>query len=234
MLYLGSKSRIAKKILPIMVEAAVDVGTTSWVEPFVGGGNLIDKVPTGFSRYGFDLNPHTIKALKDIRDNPHELPDKVTEEEYQEMLGQEARSITSWVRFVCSFSGKFEGGYARNSEGRNYAAVGKRNALRQSPNLQGVHLSQRDYREIKPENSLIYCDPPYSNTTGYKTGVFDHEEFFQWCREMAKSNVVFVSEYQAPEDFEEVWTGEIKTTFDSNRTKSKKATEKLFRVRGEK
>ena len=77
------------------------------------------------------------------------------------------------------------------------------------------------------------CDPPYQNTTGYKTGYFDHEKFFDWCREQAKNNLVFVSEYTAPDDFIEVWSGEVKTNFASTRTTAThKAVEKLFQVKG--
>ena len=76
-------------------------------------------------------------------------------------------------------------------------------------------------------NSLIYCDPPYQGTTGYKTGAFNHEEFFEWCRQMkSKGNIVFVSEYNAPDDFELVWQGEILGSFK----KERKAVEKLFKV----
>ena len=38
---MGSKNRIAKQILPIMLKQR---GNRTWVEPFVGGGNMIDKV----------------------------------------------------------------------------------------------------------------------------------------------------------------------------------------------
>jgi DNA adenine methylase len=42
MKYMGSKNRIAKYILPIML--AERKPDQWWVEPFVGGGNMIDKV----------------------------------------------------------------------------------------------------------------------------------------------------------------------------------------------
>jgi DNA adenine methylase len=38
MTYLGSKKRIAKHLLPIMIQEADRKGITTWVEPFVGGG----------------------------------------------------------------------------------------------------------------------------------------------------------------------------------------------------
>lgn len=37
MKYMGSKNRIAKHILPIMLAEAEKNNITTWVEPFVGG-----------------------------------------------------------------------------------------------------------------------------------------------------------------------------------------------------
>ena len=46
-----------------------------------------------------------------------------------------------------------------------------------------------------------------------------------------KGNSVFVSEYSAPDDFELVWQGEVKTNFSATRTKAThNAVEKLFKV----
>ena len=231
MKYMGSKNRIAKHLLPIMLKEAEKHGITTWVEPFVGGANMIDKVPNTFKRIGYDLNYHTIHALIDIRDNVDKLPESVSEQEYKSYKGLPPQSITSYVRFECSFGNKFESGYARAQDGKNYAGIGSRSAKKQSPKLQDVQLICDSYENLDFENCLIYCDPPYQGTTGYKTGSFDHNKFFDWCREQAKKNVVFVSEYNAPEDFECVWQGEIKTNFASNRKKAThNAVEKLFKV----
>lgn len=232
MIYLGSKRRIAKHIIPIMVEEANKRGITTWVEPFVGGANLIDKVPDNFTRVGYDFFEHTIYALKDIRDNLESLPKGVSEEYYKSLLGTPPSPITSWVRFVCSFGSKFEGGYARNSRGDNYAKAGYNNAKKQHPLLQGIEFEYSDYKDLNIKDSLIYCDPPYQKTTGYKTGDFNHEEFFEWCREQKdKGNIVFVSEYEAPEDFKVVWSGEVLTDVSNNsKDKGFKAVEKLFLV----
>lgn len=229
---MGSKNRIAKYILPIMLKEMEDKGYTTWVEPFVGGGNMIDKVPSVFRRFGCDLNPHAICALIAIRDHVNILPSTVSEDEYKAIKGTPANPVDSWIRFVCSVGGGFGNGFARDKTCRNYANEGKSNAIKQSPKLQGVTLLQGSYKDFHFESSLIYCDPPYQGTTGYKTGEFNHEEFFEWCREMkSKGNSVFVSEYNAPEDFECVWQGEIKTNFASQRSEAThKAVEKLFRV----
>ena len=57
MKYMGSKHRIAKEIMPIMLK---ERGQRTWVEPFVGGGNMIDKVQG--KRIGADINHYVIEA----------------------------------------------------------------------------------------------------------------------------------------------------------------------------
>ena len=235
MKYMGSKNRIAKFVLPIMLQAANEKGITTWVEPFVGGANMIDKVPNNFQRIGIDYNAHTIEALIAIRDLVDKLPNEVTVEYYNSLKGSSPEPITSLIRFGTSFGGKFENGYARSftDKGvpRNHWDEAKRNAQKQSPKLQGVKFINGSYDEYSDfENCLIYCDPPYEGTTSYKTGAFDHPKFWDWCRKMSEKNLVFVSEYKAPDDFICVWEGEVKTNFASQRDEAThKAVEKLFK-----
>ena len=140
MIYMGSKARIAKHILPIMLAECEKHGITTWVEPFIGGGNMIDKVPDTFKRIGYDLNDHTIHALIDIRDNIDKLPDVVSEDTYKSYKGLPPQSIKSWVRFMLSFGGKFDNGYAREkgSDETTFCGYGKRNAIKQQPKIQNV------------------------------------------------------------------------------------------------
>ena len=235
MKYMGSKNRIAKYLLPIMLAECERQGVTTWIEPFVGGANMIDKVPDSFERIGYDLNDHVIHALIDIRDNAEELPDSVSEEYFVSLSGTPPSKITSWIRCACAYGGRFGNGYARQGSNPRYkktiAQEGFNNALKQSPKIQSVQFICDSYENLSFENCLIYCDPPYQGTSGYKTGAFNHDKFFDWCREQAKKNIVFVSEYNAPDDFIDVWRGEIKTNFASNRkTATHNAIEKLFRV----
>ena len=207
---------------------------TKWVEPFVGGANMIDKVPSSYERIGYDLNDHCIHALIDIRDNVEGLPDSVSEDYYRSLFGLKPAPINSWIRFMLSFGGKLDNGYAREkgSDETTFCGYGKRNALKQSPKIQNVQFICDSYENLDFRNCLIYCDPPYQGTSGYKTGAFDHEKFFEWCRQQAKNNIVFVSEYNAPDDFECVWQGEIKTNFASQRkSAAHNAVEKLFKVK---
>lgn len=56
MKYMGSKSRIAKYIVPILQECIDSNHVTTYIEPFVGGGNVIDKIRC-HERIGSDINP---------------------------------------------------------------------------------------------------------------------------------------------------------------------------------
>lgn len=232
MKYMGSKLRIAEYILPIMLREVNKKGIKTWAEPFVGGANMIDKVPKNLERIGIDKNPHTVAALIAIRDFVHELPDQLSEDEYRKLKGCDPEPIKSWLRFVNSFGGKFDAGYARNAKKDNYCLQGKRSAQRQSPNLQGVEFINASYDEYSHfENCLIYCDPPYQGTTKYATGDFNHSEFWDWCRKMSENNSVFVSEYTAPDDFTCVWQMPIRVSFSSQRTQSLIAIEKLYKYK---
>ena len=89
-----------------------------------------------------------------------------------------------------------------------------------------------DYREMRfDEPGIIYCDPPYKDTTGYREDYaepFCHDEFYGWCE--AQKLPVYISEYQMPEErfaciaeWDKVTTMAAKTT--------NHVTERLWRPR---
>lgn len=232
MKYMGSKNRIAKDILPIMF--AERKPGQWWVEPFVGGGNIIDKIIT--KRIGSDMNPYVIQALTAIRDNVHDLPrnnKEFTEDDYRKLRKNDDYKYKGYAGFAFSYSGKWLGGWCRdNKNKRDYVNEAYKNALKQSSRLQGVLLVKASYSDLEiPDNSIIYCDPPYEGATKYKSS-FNHSDFWEWCRQKAsQGHTIFVSEYNAPDDFECVWHKEIVSSLTQD-TGSKKAVEKLFRYKG--
>lgn len=64
---------------------------------------------------------------------------------------------------------------------------------------QSLEISQKSYDEveIKP-NSVIYCDIPYENTMGYKSGDFDFKKFYDWASN--QTELVFISSYHISDD----------------------------------
>lgn len=70
--------------------------------------------------------------------------------------------------------------------------------------LENLQISQKSYNEVelpRPSECVIYCDPPYANTTGYASGDFDHAELYDYAEHLARQGYkVFISEYDMPKD----------------------------------
>jgi len=229
MKYMGGKSLIAKLILPIILK---DREEGQWyVEPFVGGGNVIKLV--GGNRVGYDANPYTIQALKLIRDFPQCLPrnnGEFTEADYHRVKNDKACFLHGYVGFSMSFGAKFWGGWSRDKSSNDYVLQAYTHSQKQSLLLQGCQLAMKDYKTLEFKNSrcIIYCDPPYEGTKAYKVGI-DHKEFWQWCRDkVSQGHKVFISEYKAPDDFVCVWEKVQITRLANNIATNSEHVEKLF------
>ncbi len=161
----------------------------------------------------------------------------MSEKEYNELkaLKDVNNPLTAFAGFGCSFGARYFAGYARAiATNRNYALEAHQNLLRETKKLLGVQWTFSDYSDLEiPPNSVIYCDPPYSNTTEY-IGVktFDANLFWDWCaKKHQDGHAVFISEYSAPPNFE--CRLEIKKTLglktkDGNRSR----IDKVFVYRG--
>lgn len=229
---MGSKNRIAKHILPIILK---DRKPDQWyVEPFFGGGNSMDKVSG--NRLAGEINWYVADMWQELLTGW--VPEVLTKEKYKlirENKDEYHPCLVGWAGIACSYSGKWFGGFAGEVETkgglRNYQAEAFVNMKKQMPNLKGVIINHAGYEELKiPVDSIIYCDPPYANATKYKDS-FDHGVFWQWCREKSKQgHKVFISEYNAPDDFVCVWEQEVKSSLSANGKSggSKKSIERLF------
>lgn len=234
MKYMGSKSRIFNKFSNIILEGRTD---EIYVEPFAGGCNSIDKVSGG--RIANDANSKLIAMWELLMQGWQ--PGKYSRDEYEAARNGSisfADGEVGWIAFNCSYGGKYWGGFAgetRTKIGtvRDYQAEAIKNVLKQVESLRGVQFYNCDYSEVPiPNGSIIYCDPPYRGTTGYSSG-FDHDTFWEWCREMSKSCKVFISEYSAPEDFECIWSVAVKSSLSANGNSggSVESVERLFRLK---
>ena len=246
MKYMGSKSRIAKYIVPIIQEYINKSDFKYYIEPFCGGCNVIDKVNHPNKLAG-DKQYYLIELLNNL-DKFNELPkDFVSKEHYSEVRnaynnGNKEKLFEDWyigaIGFLASYNGRFfDGGYAGlgNEKGRirNYYDECKRTLEEQLPNLTGIRFYHKDYLFwTKVSNALIYCDPPYKDTKQYNSSKgFNHDKFWKWCKYMSNKNIVLISEEQAPEEFEIIWQMPVKRTIKTDNKVSK--IEKLFKYRGE-
>lgn len=240
MKYVGSKNRISKQIAPIIqsyIDSMSDKCNGYW-EPFVGGANMIDKIKCEY-KYGTDKHKYLIALLRHVQQTVDDLPNTITKDEYK-AVNTNPNSYPDWyvglVGFCASYNGKWFGGYANGVKTkigmvRNYTDEAIKNLKKQAPSLKGIEFYCSNYLEQYADGMVIYCDPPYRDTTKYATGSFDYDKFYAWCKEMSKTNIVLVSEYWMPEDgFECIWSGELKCTLDKNSRSNK--VERLYLCKG--
>ena len=237
MKYMGSKARLTKEILPIILK---ERKPDQWyVEPFAGGMNVICEVSG--KRIANDINSTLIAMWEKLVNGW--IPEKITKEQYMLIKANKdiyPPHIVGWVGFNCSYSGKWFGGYAGETKTklgtiRDYQQEAFNNTMKQVDKLKGVIFEHKPYFRLGiPPNSIIYCDPPYRNTTEY-ANKFSHDDFWEWVRDMSKQgHSVFVSEYTAPSDFDCIWEKEVVSSLSANGVfgGSKPSTEKLFRYKG--
>lgn len=114
---------------------------------------------------------------------------------------------------------------AKHTEYRNIELERLR-SLENLQRLRSLEYLSYDKVDIVP-GAIIYCDPPYIGTAEYIANdtTFDHQKFYDWCREKAKTNPVFVSEYHCPSDFKCIYEFERRQTLSKGETKY---NEKLF------
>jgi len=222
--YLGGKSRISKQIAEIINSNKRE----SFVSLFCGACSIESLVEIDNKTLN-DSHPYLISMLIDLQ-NGRDFPENISEEEYKQIKNNldEDKGLSGFVGFGCSFGGKWWGGYARQKKGLNYALTAKRSLLKKLKGIKNAKITNRDYKNVEVlDNSLVYCDPPYAGTTSYSNSKeFNHDEFWDYCRELSKNNVVFISELSAPEDFTSIWAKDFTRNLDANVVFN--SVEKLF------
>ena len=229
MQYFGGKQRISKQIVEVLNEYRKD--NQPLVEPFVGGCNVISKMSG--ERYCYDINEYLIEMYKAVQ-NGWTPPAIITEEEYDYIRNNKDKDkpLTGFVGIGCSYSGKWFGGYARNKTGRNYCLNAHNSILKQLNEIRDIKFDCKDYKELEFDDCLIYCDPPYKDTTKYPIiGEFNTEEFWNVMRNWSKNNTVIISEYEAPYDFECIKEIHTKTDIRNSDGKRENRVERLFMLR---
>ena len=237
MKYMGGKSKIAKDILPIILDGRKE---NQWyIEPFCGGLGTFDKVDG--NRLACDNNKYLISMWQGLQQNV-ERPKTITRELYSAARNEfnNKRNIQfndfqiGWIGWMASFNGRFfDGGYSGVAGKRDYVDEQIRNTEKQIPLIKGAVFESGDYREtcmFYPDKSIIYCDIPYKDTKQYATSKeFVHSNFWAWCRNMKSyGHKIFVSEYSAPKDFVCVWEKEV--TNSMNSTITYKPIERLYTI----
>lgn len=232
MKYVGSKARVSKYICPILNSFITENGIKTYIEPFVGGGNVIQHIQ-GQKKIGIDNNTYLIALWRALQCgwNPNEI--EMTKALYDDIRVNKQNyppEVVGLAGFCATYNAKWFGGYAgvvhtKVGTERNYYAEAVRNMMRQVDSIHDVQFEVGDFFSLNSHGALIYCDPPYCGTTGYHSN-FDSDRYWNHVRELSKSNIVICSEYNAPDDFACIWQHNITVTLDKNSRQA--ATEKLF------
>ena len=243
MVYMGSKAKYADKIVPLLQKIIDEKNITTYIEPFVGGANIIDKIKCQH-KYGYDKNFSLIALHQKAQSAFEDIPEHGNREwwdkakmVYRKNEGKPSQEdISDWeigaIAFLASFSnGGFSRGYAKNNSTRDYYNEAYKNLKTQATSdlYKDIIFDCKEFHEIEiPDNSLIYCDPPYINTKpyGYKFETFfDYDFYYNWIREISKNNIVICSEQVFPDDFKIIWEQNVKRT--CGKDNNFKALEKL-------
>lgn len=114
-------------------------------------------------------------------------------------------------------------------EGRLPNNVINLTALKDMSTLMNAEFTCVDYRNVSIDNNaIVYADPPYVDTKRIHNKVFDTEAFWEYARNISQTNLIFISEQTAPDDFVPIWEKQVTRTLDRNKDNQFKATEKLF------
>lgn len=232
---MGSKNRIAKELIPVITKHLKE--DMYYVEPFCGGCNLINKIKHK-KKIANDKDKYLIALLKHKQEHIEDFNiDYITKEEYLNVK-QNPDNYPDWyvgfVGFIISFRGLFFSSYSDNHvikkrTGRfeDYQKEHINNFMKDD--LSDIEFHCEDYQDLTiPEHSLIYCDIPYKNTSGYdkKKNQFDYDRFYEWCGQKVKEgHILFVSEYEMNEDFIPIWE---KVQTKNLGTKRQETVERLF------
>ena len=255
MKYLGGKQRLGKHIAPILFELWETNDYSGYLEPFCGSlGVLKQMAPliSGSSVANYkilanDYHPDLIKMWQELQEGTLQMKNSISADEYEAAkLLKSPNGFKAFVGFGMSFSGKYFGGYAMkylNNKKEDFCKEMVNSLTKIKPLIQNVKFTCKDYKDLKPENMFIYCDPPYLSERfpiKYRRDVkyydeFDNDEFWEVVRQWSKNNTVVVSEMVAPSDFIEIWGKESyrsacqskKTRFKDENTQTVKI-EKLF------
>jgi DNA adenine methylase len=223
--YHGGKQRIGKKISEIIYENVMnqnkmfpegtsrrEIKVDTYIEPFCGMLGVYRWMPSKFgdkfTYFAGDINKSIILMWKKIQEG-WEPPISCSEERFKKLkYDGKYSAIEGYVGHLCTYRGVFFDSYYQQKSSK--METNRKRTLEIGKQIGNVTFTSDSYKQFSNvKNAVIYTDPPYwGGEQRYYEGkeyknrlVFDNEEFFNWCRQMSKHNLIFISEYSAPPDF---------------------------------
>lgn len=209
MQYLGGKADVGRRIAQVCSERLTPGST--FVDMFCGALNVIRHVPSSVPlaagglvaghRVAIDACGPLIVMWRAALAG-WVPPKVVTANDYERIKQTQDPHdpLTAFVLFGCSFGGKWCGGYAKDRPEQRYAECASNGVVKKARDCAGVRLEHNTFQGKHPgcwaPGTVLYCDPPYQATTGYKAiEPFNSGAFWHWAEQHARLGVhVFVSE----------------------------------------
>jgi DNA adenine methylase len=216
--YHGGKQRAGKTISNIIYQKTLEsnIEIKGYCEPFCGMLGVYQHIPQLFGdkiKYkAGDLNKSVIMMWKAAQKGWKPPTKPISREQFYKLKNSDHSPLRGFVGSLQSFRGVFFGAYYPYKSTRNKNSSEKvQKIAKELKNVDFKSTSYEKYSNLK--NYVIYCDPPYQNTSQFyyennkrSNLKFNNEEFWKWCKKMAKNNIVFVSEYSAPRPFKKIWS----------------------------
>lgn len=199
--YVGSKNTIAEQIIDL-------IPSCKHFYDLFGGGGAITHCAVSSGKWDTvhynDFDGQTVEYFQKALDGKWDTSRIYSRSDFHEL-----KDTNPFVNYVWSF----------NSKGKNYFAGEEKEANQSLEELSDdfirsrlervkavgsipsnkVVVTNKSYDKVKIESkSVIYVDPPYVDTVGYKIGGIDYDKFYDFC-EHSKS-LVFISSYWLPSD----------------------------------
>ena len=224
MRYMGGKYRQSKEL------ARVIPGTYSdqkrYVEPFCGAMGAASRlVPVLFDLgvrefWLSDKSAALVTMWQRALYSNWLPPDWVNEEEFNAYKRANKKDpdvtdpMVAWCGHALTFAGGWYNGFAKGGDKGQSSVVMQLNQKRE------LLRKVRALKKAKPEivccdymganygkNSVVYMDPPYDDTVErFKDKTFNHPAFWEYARQLAHDNTVFVTGFDAPDDFKTVYS----------------------------
>jgi DNA adenine methylase len=214
----GGKAYLSRRIVAILPEHDV------YVEPYLGGGNVLLNKPRSRIEVGGDLDPELINFWRVLQGDLARLLARIRDLPYQESTFHWARD-TQWPEDPVERAVRFlvRNRFSRGGLGKNFAwskrlrggRPGDSNAwetLKQelpliAARIQDVRFLRQDgietIKQFDGPHTVIYLDPPYLMETRSAPNTFMHEMSFEDHERLLKTIIecrgfVAISGYQSP------------------------------------
>lgn len=221
----GSQTNISTIIAGYIQTYINTYGIKSILDPFCGYPFVVSKVKCQY-KSASDINPYLVSLLRHVQQG-YELPLPFDNSVYSDIQTAFYKAIEDghYMKYIDGYDSWFIGcAVMLNSRHKD---LGRYNANRDyevnvtqlkkfAPSLQKVRIHCCDYMKWdwhlknQAKRTVIYCDYPDEKRIVPWDVWFMKEEFFEWAMKQSNKHIVFISGKEAPDDFVEIYSHDVK------------------------